>query len=74
CWASQLAVDTWNLRNKGTIALKGFGTEQERMNSCVRHLRDIHRNGWRGLFHSIWGIHGRHIGKMPNYDEDIARQ
>lgn len=71
CWASDRAITKYNLRNKGTIAEKGYGTEESRMAQCVRHLRDLHWNNWKGFFHMIWGIHGYHIGEMPDYDRDI---
>jgi hypothetical protein len=75
-WASDQAIGDYQLRNNGNIAERGYGTEESRMLQCVVHLKNIYqvRQGerrWRPFFHSIWGIHGYHIGQMPNFDRDI---
>lgn len=78
-WASDAAVAQWGLRGKRTIAMKGHGTEDERMLVVAKHLRDIYKvtgrndKRWRPYFHSIWGIISDRPGKMPNFDTDIVR-
>ena len=68
CWASQASIDRYGLVGKGTIAMNGHGTGDQRMNQCVGHMRDIKRNGWVPFFHMIWGIECAEIGKLPRYD------
>lgn len=78
-WASQENIDKYDLEGKGTIAMEGHGTEDERMSQCVIHLRDIHRienqGGlrWRPFFHSIWQIESAELGRIPTYSKDIER-
>jgi hypothetical protein len=72
-WASDEEVAKYNLKGKGTIAMLGYGTEDDRMHQVVKHLRDIHRLGWRPFYHSIWGIHCLNVGRIPNYDRDIKQ-
>lgn len=71
CWASGDAIAAWNLQGKSTIAERGYGTEESRMLQVVRHLKNIHRVGWRPFYHSIWGIHCLRPGMMPYYNRDI---
>lgn len=70
-WASDEAIQTYGLQGKGTIAERGFGTEDSRMQQVVKHLRDIHRLNWRPLYHSIWGITSEEPGRIPDYNRDI---
>ena len=69
CWASQASIDKYYLAGKGTIAMNGHGTADQRMYQVVGHLRDIKRVGWVPFFHSIWGIECVELGKLPNYNE-----
>jgi len=73
CWASDENISKHNLKGKGTIALQGYGTEDERMSQVVKHLRDIHKLGWKPFYHAIWLIECAEIGRIPTYSTDIAR-
>ena len=68
CWASQPSIDKYGLVGKGTIAMNGRGTGDQRMVQCVGHMRDIKRNGWVPFFHAVWLIECAEIGKLPRYD------
>ena len=72
CYASQSRVDQYDLRGRNTIAMKGRGTEQERWNQVIMHLRNINRNGWKPFFHSICLIETNELCKLPHYNTDIA--
>ena len=78
-WASQENIDKHGLKGKGTIAMMGRGTEDERMWQCVSHLKDIHnvknQNGlrWRPFYHSIWQIESAKMGRIPTYANDIEQ-
>lgn len=78
-WASQENIDRYGLAGKGTIAMEGRGTEDERMWQCVSHLKDIHnvknQSGlrWRPFFHSIWQIESAEMGRIPTYSTDIEK-
>ena len=69
CWASQKNIDKYGLKGKGTIAMNGYGTEEQRMDQVVKHLRDINRVGWSPTFHSIWGIECIELGRLPKWEE-----
>jgi len=67
CWASQANIDKYSLVGKGTIAMRGHGTEDQRMTQCTAHLTDIKRVGWVPFFHAIWLIACDELGKLPSY-------
>ena len=69
CWASQKNIDKYGLKGKGTIAMNGYGTEGQRMDQVVKHLRDISRVGWSPTYHSIWGIECIELGRLPKWEE-----
>jgi hypothetical protein len=71
-YASDWAVNEYKLKGRGTVAMLGRGTEKQRMDQCVQHLRDIHRLGWRGCFHMMWGFATEGVGDLPDYKKDIA--
>lgn len=69
CWASQASVDKYNLEGKGTVAMRGYGTSEQRMRQVETHLKDIRRVGWKPFFHSIWGIECTELGRLPRWEE-----
>ena len=68
CWASQASIDKYGLVGKGTIAMNGHGTGDQRMTQCVAHLGDIKRIGWVPFFHAVWLIECAEIGRLPLYN------
>ena len=76
-WASDANIAKYHLQGKGTIAMNGYGTEDERMWQVVRHLKNVYRTSegthhWIPFYHSIWLIECAEIGRIPNFDNDIA--
>jgi len=66
CMASTLNINKYNLRGRGTIAMNGYGTEEERWMQVITHLKGINRNNWKPFYHSICLIGTAELCKLPN--------
>jgi len=64
CFATQENVDKYNLKGKGTIALMGRGTEEDRWEVTIKHLKDIKETGWKPFLHSVCLITTDSLCKM----------
>jgi hypothetical protein len=73
CWASDVQIQQYNLRGKGTIAMRGKGNDELRMEQVQKHLREIRmvRNKyglpWQDTYHYISGISCEEVGRIPPY-------
>lgn len=64
-YASDAIIKKWGLKGKGTIAMMGYGTERERKNQVIKHLRDINALGWQEFYHAVWLIICDEFGWIP---------
>lgn len=73
-WCSDDYLKRYKLKGKGTIAMMGWGSEAQRMNHVLRHLRDIYqvKNSqgirWIPWYHSVEGIDTRTLFWIPDFD------
>ena len=71
CFASDANIEKYPmLKGKGTVAMHGYGTEQERFDQCIKHVNDIARVGppgrkWKPFFHAIWLMELVELGALP---------
>lgn len=78
-YAGDAIIEKYNLRGRGTIVLRGYGTEELRIQQVARHLRNGHMLGWVVFYHSVEGIQNAPDEKgnfvpfrIPTYNKDIA--
>ncbi|MHC4705080.1 MAG: hypothetical protein ACYTFQ_31405 [Planctomycetota bacterium] len=69
CYASQVEIDKYKLKGKGTIVNMGRGGDRQRQSAMVQEMNKARASGRRGrwLYHSIWGMECLDLGWLPRY-------